>query len=146
MKKITLIIATLLLSTFANAAIEYKTIEEATKQLAVFTVEDIKGDEARLKEGKGLKIDEMFDALEAAVKVTEKNAPTEDLVLEMERVTLITFLHDPSAFAVSDIILPVYRKHKELFKKAAKQLHPVDRKLILSTLDGQDKALSSDGD
>ncbi|WP_413288114.1 hypothetical protein [Bdellovibrio sp. HCB337] len=145
MKKLGLILFTSLLTSLAHAATEFKNVEDAVKKLKAYTIADIEGDKARLKEGKTLKIDQMFDDLEGAVKLAEKNTLSEDLVHQMERVAIITFINDPSAFAVSDIMLPLYQKNKELFKKAAEKLHSTDRALILETLDEQDKALS-DGD
>lgn len=141
MKKIILSQFALLFLFVSALAEDFKSPEEAVKKLAAYTVADIEGDQLRLKEHKDLKIDDMFNDLESAAKYLEKNPLTEDLAYQMGRVTVITFINDPSAFAV-DLILPTYQKNKKLFEKAAKRLHSYDRTLLLETLKSHDQALT----
>jgi hypothetical protein len=127
----------LMISTHAFAA-EFKTADEILRKLATYKATDIDGDVKRLKNKEKLKIDEMFDDLEATVKFLNGKAPSEEVTYEMERVCLLTFLHDPSTFAV-DLILVVYDKNQDVFIKAAKRFHPYDRDVILQVLDGKSK-------
>lgn len=138
MNKLGLLIASLLWISCPAIAEDFKTADEAVKKLSGYTVADIEGDKIRHKENKELKIDLMFNDLENAAKLSQKDSLNEDLAFQMERVALITFIHDPSAFAV-DLILPVYQKNKAIFEKAAQKLHPVDRALILDTLESHSK-------
>lgn len=117
-------------------AAEFKSADAILKKLSAYKVADVEGDIKRLKNKEKLKIDEMFDDLEAAAKFFETGTPSEEAVYQLERVSLITFIHDPSTFAV-DLILPVYIKNTALFKKAAKRLHPVDATLIMDVLEGK---------
>jgi hypothetical protein len=141
MKKLSLLLTITLLSFSAHAATDFKSVDDATKNLSSYSVADIDGDAKRLKEKQELKIDQMFNALEETAKFLEKNTLTEDLAYQMERVSLITFIHDPTTFAV-DLILLVYQKNKVLFEKAAQRLHPYDRNLLLETLKSKDEATS----
>lgn len=141
MKKQTLILLFSGLLSLPAFAEDFKSAEATTKKLSAYTVSDIEGDKNRLKERQELKIDQMFNDLESAVKYLEKNPLTEDLAYHMERVSLITFINDPSAFA-AEIILPVYQKNKSTFEKAAQKLHSFDRKLLLETLRSHDHAVT----
>lgn len=126
-----ILICTLLLSSSAFAG--FKTVAEAEKKLSEYTVADIKGDVDRLAAGKPLKIDEVFDDLQATVDLLAKATLTEDLALQMERACLLASLHDPSNHAI-EIILPIYIKNKDLFENAAESLHPTDRKNIMEPM------------
>src|SRR5437868_6091953 len=126
------ILLSLLFSVHAFAA-EFKSADEIVKKLGTYKVSDVEGDVQRLKNKEKLKIDEMFDDLEAAAKFLKDKTVSEDLALQMERVSLLTFLHDQTTFA-ADLILPVYDKNTEVFKTAAKRLHPYDRDVILLVL------------
>lgn len=137
MKKLILVFAFLISS---SAFAGFKTVAEAEKKLATYTVADIKGDVNRLAEGKPLKIDEIFDDLDSTVELLKKEALTEDLALQIERACLLASLHDPSNHAI-EIILPVFIKNKALFEKAAENLHPVDRKNVMEPM--RDAAVSS---
>lgn len=127
------------LISFPLYAENFTSSENAVEKLEAYTVKDIEDDKERLKKRRELKIDEMFKDLERAMKYLEKSPLTEELAFQLERVSLITLIHDPSAYAI-EIILPVYQKNKDLFKKAAKKLHPVDRDLILDLLQSHDEA------
>ena len=144
MKKQTLILLISTLLTVPAFAETFKSADDAVKKLEAYTVSDVEGDKARLEARQPLRIDQMFEDLEGAVKLIGKQALTEDLAYQMGRVTIITFINDPSAYAVGEIILPVYQKNKKVFEKAAQKLHPVDRKLLLDTLKSFDEA-SSEG-
>lgn len=135
MKQI-LIACILLLS---SSAFAFKTMEEATKKLNAFTVADIQGDADRLAQKKPLKIDEIFDDLQATADLVTKSSlvPTEALALAMERACLLASLHDPSNYAI-DIIVAVYIKNKPVFESASESLHPTDRKNVMEPL--RDKA------
>lgn len=124
-------IFTLLISSSAFAG--FKTVAEAEKKLSAYTVADIKGDVDRLAAGKPLKIDEVFEDLQATVDMLAKNKITEDLALEMERACLLASLHDPSNYAI-EIILPVFIKNKTVFEKAAESLHPTDFKNVMEPM------------
>lgn len=130
MKKLILIFS-LLFSQLALAG--FKNADEAQKKLSTYTVADIKGDVDRLAAKKPLKIDEIFDDLTATVEMLGKNAPTEDLALEMERACLLTSLHDPSNYAI-EIILPIFIKNKAVFEKASESLHPTDQKNLMEPM------------
>ncbi len=132
------------LFTFSAYAAEFKSVDEAAKKLSAYTVADIDGDAKRLKENQELKIDQMFNDLEKTEKFLRKNNLTEDLAHEMERVSLITFIHDPTTFAI-DLILPVYQKNRIIFEKAAQKLHPYDRNLLMEILKSKDKAETDNG-
>lgn len=139
MKKISLLFLIPLFLTTPAFAQEFKSQEDAEKKLATYTVSDIDGDSKRLADKQELKIDQMFNDLEATAKLLEKEIPSEGLVLQMERVSLITFINDPSTFAV-ELILPIYQKNKTLFEKAAQKLHSYDRNMILQILKSKDQA------
>ena len=118
--KTLLFVLTSLLSMQVFAA-EFKSNDDILKKLASHTVEDIKGDAKRVEAKEKLKIDEMFDDLEAAAKFIDKSEVTEDMAVELERVCLITFLHDPTTLS-ADLIIKVYDRNQGVFKKAAKRL------------------------
>lgn len=139
MKKISLLFLIPLFLTTPALGQEFKSQEDAERKLATYTVNDIDGDSKRLADKQELKIDQMFNDLEATAKLLDKATPSEGLVLQMERVSLITFINDPSTFAV-DLILPVYQKNKALFEKAAQKLHSYDRGMILQILKSKDEA------
>ncbi|MBC7370533.1 MAG: hypothetical protein H7326_03150 [Bdellovibrionaceae bacterium] len=130
--KTLLFVLTILLSMQVFAA-EFKSNDDILKKLASHTVEDIKGDAKRVEAKEKLKIDEMFDDLEAAAKFIDKSEVTEDMAVELERVCLITFLHDPTTLS-ADLIIKVYDRNQSVFKKAAKRLHPYDMGIILEVL------------
>lgn len=137
MKKLILIFS-LLFSQLALAG--FKNVDEAQKKLATYTVADIKGDVDRLAAHKPLKIDEIFDDLQATVEMLAKNKVTEDLAIEMERACLLASLHDPSNYAI-EIILPIYIKNKAVFEKASESLHPTDQKNVMEPM--RDAAISA---
>jgi len=130
----------LLLIFSMKASADFKSTDEVIKKLSAYTIADIDGDEQRLKDKKPLKIDEMFNDLEETNKYFETNKINEEAAREMERVVLLTLLHDPSGFA-TELVYPVYSKNVDLFKKAAEKLHPYDRKVILQVLQGQKEAV-----
>ncbi|RYF50599.1 MAG: hypothetical protein EOO38_05280 [Cytophagaceae bacterium] len=135
------IILSLVFSFTAHAA-DFKSNEEIFKKLSAYKTEDIEGDAKRLEKKEKLKIDEMFDDLEAASKYVVKNSLTPEVALEMERVCLITFLHDPATFG-ADLILPAYDKHRDVFKAAAKKLHPYDMGILLEVLSSKSDVLKN---
>jgi hypothetical protein len=139
MKKLSMVLFTSCLLSFPAFAEDFATTEDAEKKLSSYSVADMEGDKKRLADKQELKIDQMFNDLEACVKLLEKKPMTDEMALQMSRVSLITFINDPSAFAI-DIILPAYQKNKALFEKAAQKLHPVDRAVLLDTLKNHDKA------
>jgi len=139
MKKLSLILFSSCFLSFSAFAEDFASTDDAEKKLASYTVADIDGDKKRLAEKKELKIDQMFNDLEASVKLLEKKPMTDEMALQMSRVSLITFINDPSAFAI-DIILPAYQKNKGLFEKAAQKLHPIDREVLKETLKSHDEA------
>jgi len=140
--KLKALLFTLIFSSTVFAA-PFKSVTEAETKLATYTVDDIDGDKQRVVEGKPLKIDEIFDDLEAVVTLLEKDTLTVELAYQLERACLLASLHDPSNYAV-DIILSVYQKNKETFKKAAEKLHSFDRKNLLEVFKGKDGEANGD--
>jgi hypothetical protein len=134
MMKTSLFIFTLIFS--ASAFAGFTSNDDIVKKLSSYKVADIEGDKARLKKKEKLKIDEMFNDLRDAAKFLESNTPSEAVAFEMERTCLLTFIHDPSTFAV-DLILEIYEKNIPLFKKASDNLHPRDKAVILEVLEGK---------
>jgi len=119
---------------------QFKSSDEIINKLNSYQISDITGDAQRLKNKEKLKIDEMFDDLETAAKYLEDKTPNEEIAYSLERVCLLTFLHDPSSYS-AELIMSVYDKNTELFKKASKKLHSYDQKVILEVLDGKSRAL-----
>jgi hypothetical protein len=136
MKRIVLSLS-LLLCMPAFAETVFKSVADAETKLTNYTVADIDDDKQRLAEGKELKINEIFDDLQAISALMAKEKMTEELALQIERACLLASLHDPSNYAI-DIILPIYQKNKAVFEKAAQRLHPYDRKNLLDALKGKD--------
>ncbi|MBK9323485.1 MAG: hypothetical protein IPM97_11190 [Bdellovibrionaceae bacterium] len=123
---------------------EFTSSDQIVKKLSAYQLHDLTGDIQRLKNKESLKIDEMFDDLEAAAKFLEGKTPSEDVAYHIERVCLLTFLHDPTSFAV-DLTLSTYEKNKSIFEKAAKKLHNYDMQVILEVYDGKSGALKNSG-
>lgn len=121
---------------FPAFAVEFKSSEEILVKLSAYKVEDINGDAEKVERKQKLKIDEMFEDLEAAAKYIGKDKISVELAFEIERVSIITFLHDPMTYS-AELILDVYERNMEIFQTAAKRLHPVDSKLILGVLEGK---------
>lgn len=139
------LISFLLMYSTNTLAGEFKSADEIIKKLSAYQISDITGDTQRLKNKEKLKIDEMFDDLEFAAKYLEDKKPTEEVVYNLERVCLLTFIHDPSSYSV-DLIMSVYDKNTEIFKRASKKLHSYDQQVILEVLEGKSQALKDPED
>lgn len=139
MTKKWMLILTLSLFSSTLWAAEFKTQSEAEKKLATYGVSDVETAIKKSQEARNQKMDEMFDDLTATSKLIGKASPSEDLAYEMVRVTLLTFVHDPTGYAI-DTIIEVYKNNTALFDKVAQRFHPYDRDLFLKTIKARVRA------
>lgn len=119
----------------------FENSREVAEKLSKWDVSDIEADVERVEKGKNLFIDEMFDDLEAADSFFSNHRIDEVSALQMQRVALLTFLHDPMTYG-AQLIARTYSKNKALFRKAANKLHPYDRKIIEEQLARYAKCLN----
>jgi hypothetical protein len=136
--KSSLVLTALLFSVSAFAG-EFKSQEEILKKLTTYSFADIEGDEARLKNREPLKIDEMFNDLEAASKFIKSAAVSEDLAFELERVCLLTMVRNPAGGGL-DRILNVYANNRSTFIRAFRGFHPEDQSVLKESFKGKSDA------
>lgn len=110
-------------------AAEPKNSADVVRKLSDYTISDIDGDQERLEKKQRLRIDDMFDDLEAANAVLKNQTVTVDAAYEIQRVSLLTSLHDPTLFAVQ-LVAPLVKKNKTAFAEARRRFHPVDRQRL----------------
>ncbi len=109
--------------------------KESVTQLEKFNLADLKVSETRTEKDVDTKVQEILKVLETAVDnaLNEKAAPSPELILQIVRVSVITFTADPS-MAAAEIIQPLYQKNKKAFEKALKSLSKKDRKELEESL------------
>ena len=119
----------LILSASAVFSAEFKNSSDVVKRLSSYGISDIDGDQERLRKKQRLRIDDMFEDLKAANAALKNQTITVDAAYEIQRVSLLTSLHDPTLFAVQ-LVVPVAKKNKSAFAAARLRFHPVDRELL----------------
>jgi hypothetical protein len=127
-----LFLALLAFTAHANA-IEFKSQEEIVKKLSAYSMEDIKGDFNRGKKDERLKIDDMYDDIEAAGKFLVGKKPTEDVAFELQRVLILTMFRDRLGHAF-DFFIDIYSVNTPVFEEAAKRFQDYDRDVTLKPL------------
>ena len=103
------------MSFFIASGAQASSLETQLQQLKSFSAKDLQEDKKRTDKSK-LKIDEMFDTLEALNKTLEKEVPSVELLREACRVAELTYANDPTEYS-AELLLPTYQRHKDLFLK-----------------------------